>query len=67
MRDPLSPAERRMLQVLDRSWLIPGVVKNAVRREYAQGNPGLALGFLALWQVAFYGATTALVLAMMRL
>ena len=27
----------------------------------------VALGFLALWQVAFYGATTGLVLAMMRL
>ena len=56
-----------MLQVLDRSWLIPGVVKNAVRRECAQGKSGAALGLLALWQVAFYGATTGLILAMMRL
>jgi hypothetical protein len=52
MQDPMSPAERKMLQVLDRSWLIPGSVKSAIKYEWARGKPGVALGMLALWQVA---------------
>jgi len=60
----MSPVERKMLHVLDRSWLIPGSVKNAIRHEWAQGKPGVAFGLLALWQVAFYGATTVLFIAL---
>jgi hypothetical protein len=31
MQNPMSPTERRMLHALDRSWLIPGSVKNAIK------------------------------------
>jgi hypothetical protein len=65
MQDPTS-TERKMLHVLDRSWLIPGGVKNAIKYEWERGKPGVALGMLALWQVAFYGATTVLLMAFLR-
>jgi hypothetical protein len=64
MQEPMSPAERKMLHVLDRSWLIPGSVKNAIKYEWARGKPGVALAMLALWQLAFYGATTVLLLTL---
>jgi hypothetical protein len=53
-----------MLHVLERSWLIPGSVKNAVKYEYARGRVGVAFGVLAVWQIAFYGAATALILTL---
>jgi hypothetical protein len=65
MQDPLSPTERKMLHILDRSWLIPASVKKAIKYEWARGKPGVAFGLLALWQVAFYGGTTVLLLELL--